>query len=217
MAQIDRQMLHGVPKNGPTDPIDFYRRPFVGWLYRERINQGFRLLGARRFDAALEVGFGSGIVQLALGPSVDDLHGIDLDADPTSVTALLSRRGVQATLRQGTVYDLPYDDARFDLVVSFSVFEHLHEFDRALDEVARVLKPGGWFLLGMPSVNLMMEVAFRAIGFKGIEDHHVTTPQMVERAFARHGLAVVDAAQLDFPLRKPAGARLYYNWLLEKR
>jgi SAM-dependent methyltransferase len=214
--RITPELIAGLPKNGPTDPIEFYRRPFVGWLYRERINRGFGLLPERRFARALEVGYGAGAVQLALSRSVDELHGIDLDADPAPVRTLLTSRGASADLRQGSVLELPYPDQHFDLAVSFSVFEHLKEYRKALGEVARVLKPGGLFLLGMPSVNKLMEAGFLAIGFKGINDHHVTTPQEVSRSFEQCGFALRAQRYLDFPADAPLGLRLYYNWLLEK-
>jgi ubiquinone/menaquinone biosynthesis C-methylase UbiE len=119
-------------------------------------------------------------------------------------------------LRQGSVLELPYQGQYFDLAVSFSVFEHLHEYKKALREVGRVLKPGGLFLLGMPSVNRMMEAGFLAIGFKGINDHHVTTPQQVSQSFEECGYRLRSARYLDFPTDAPLGVRLYYNWLLEK-
>jgi SAM-dependent methyltransferase len=216
MLELTLPMLAGIPKNGPTDPIEYYRRPLVGRLYRERINLGLRLLPDRRFPRALEIGYGAGAVLLALGAGVDELHGIDLDADPQSVTQLLADRGHPAQLRQASVYELPYESDHFDLVASFSVFEHLHEYPKALSEVARVLKPGGLFLLGMPAVNKMMEAAFLAVGFKGINDHHVTTPQQVAKTFEAAGLRVVKKSALDVPLRPPFGARVYYDWLLEK-
>jgi SAM-dependent methyltransferase len=214
MVELTRQMLDGLPKNGPTDPIEYYRRPLVGRLFRNRINMGLHLLGSRRYDRALEIGYGAGAVLLALAPAVGELFGIDLDADPGPVTELLAQRGHTAKLGQGNVYELPFDDASFDLVVCFSVFEHLREFERGLTQVARVLRPGGQFLLGMPAVNKMMEAGFRAIGFKGINDHHVTTPQAVSERFGKVGLMVTNARTLDFPLK---GVRLYYTWLLEKR
>ncbi len=215
MYELTRAMIDGLPRNGPTDPIEFYRRPLVGWLFRERINRGLRLLPSRRFPAALEVGYGAGAVQLALAPGVDDLHGLDLDADPGAVAPLLEARGVRSTLVRGSVYELPYADASFDLVVSFSVFEHLAEHERGLREVARVLRPGGLFLLGMPSVNRIMEAAFLAIGFKGIEDHHITTPAAVAARFEGAGLCVKRSTGLDV-LRPPLGMRLYHDWLLER-
>lgn len=214
MVKLTRQMQDGLPKNGPTDPIEYYRRPLVGRLFRNRINMGLRLLEARHYERALEVGYAAGAVLLALAPAVNNLHAIDLDALPDPVTTLLAQRGFTVTLAQGNVYELPYDDGSFDLVVCFSVFEHLHDFERGLAQVVRVLRPGGQFLLGMPAVNRIMEAGFRAIGFKGVNDHHVTTPKAVSSRFAQIGLGVVTARTLDFPV---PGVRLYYTWLLEKR
>jgi SAM-dependent methyltransferase len=216
MLELTVDMLQGIPKNGPTDPIEYYRKPLVGHIFRERINRGLRLLPERRFGRALEIGYGSGAVLLSLAPAVDDLHGLDLDADPSIASSILAARGLSATLRQGSVYELPYETASFDLAVSFSMFEHLHEYAKGLAEVRRALKPGGLFLLGMPAVNRLMEAGFLAIGFKGINDHHVTTPAQVERAFEGAGLRLVSKAALDLPLRRPLGARVYYDWLLEK-
>ena len=116
----------------------------------------------------------------------------------------------------GSVYELPYEPEWFDLVVSFSMFEHLREYEKALAQVARVMRPGGLFLLGMPAVNKLMEAAFLAIGFKGINDHHVTTPRQVASAFAAAGLERVGFAAIDLPFRAPFGVRLYHDWLLEK-
>jgi ubiquinone/menaquinone biosynthesis C-methylase UbiE len=211
-VRLDMEMLRGLPKTGPTDPIEFYRRPLVGSLYRRRIDLGLAMLRDRRFGAALEIGYGAGAVLMALAPVVDDLHGLDLDADADVIGARLSGHGVKATLVRGSVYELPYPDAKLDLVVCFSVFEHLHEYPKGLAEVARVLRPGGSFLLGIPAVNRFMEISFRAIGFKGIEDLHVTKPQQVAARFADAGFSVTATNNLDLP-----GVRLYYNWLLEKR
>ena len=216
MIELSSEVLRGIPKNGPTDPIEYYRKPVVGRVFRERINRGLRLLPERRFERALELGYGAGAVLSSLASGVDELHGLDLDADPALVQPLLAARGYHADLRQGSVYELPYADASFDLVVSFSMFEHLHEYEKGLSEVARVMRPGGLFLLGMPAVNKLMEAAFLAIGFKGINDHHVTTPRQVARAFAGAGLRRVGFAAIDLPFRSPFGVRLYYDWLLEK-
>jgi hypothetical protein len=51
--------LEGLPKTGPTDPIEYYRRPLVGRIFRERINMGLRLLADRRCRRVLEVGYGA--------------------------------------------------------------------------------------------------------------------------------------------------------------
>jgi SAM-dependent methyltransferase len=213
MPELTKDLIRGLPKNGPTDPILYYRRPVVGWLFRERINLGLRMLASRQFDSMLEVGYGAGAVLLTLAPAVRALHGIDLDAEAAPVLARLAAQGYEGRLSKGSVCELPFEAGAFDLVVSFSVFEHLHDYRRGLSEVARVLKPGGLFLLGMPAVNRMMEAGFRAIGFKGVEDHHVTTPASAARAFAAAGLRISSTNNLELPVPK---LTLYYNWLLER-
>ncbi|MFO0667284.1 MAG: class I SAM-dependent methyltransferase [Polyangiaceae bacterium] len=213
MAELSRQLIEGLPKNGATDPIEYYRRPFVGALYRERINMGLRLLGRRHYDSALEVGYGAGAVLLALSSAASKLSGIDLDADPSIASGLLAQRNVKADLRQGSVFELPWGEGMFDLAVCFSVFEHLTEYRAGLREVARVLRPGGHFLLGMPAVNRLMELGFLAIGFKGIDDHHVTRPMDVRKALGDTGFRIRSTRYLGIP---QAHAALYTTWLLER-
>ena len=217
MEPITLQTIDGVLQNGPTDPINYYRRPVVGALFRKRINLGLGLLPARQFDRALEVGYGSGGVLLSLGKGALEVHGIDLDAEPESVRRMLATRGCHATLVQGTVHALPYPAGHFDLIVSFSVFEHLKHFVGALQEVHRVLAPDGLFLLGMPAVNRTMGVFFRAIGHSTIDDIHVTTPREISGSFESTGFQVAARAPLDVPFAPPFGLRLYHNWLLQKR
>lgn len=214
--ELTPNMLTGLPQSGPTDPLKYYMHPFVGKIYLERINRGLRMLPAKRYARTLEVGYGAGAVLLALARGVEELHGIDLDADPGILTRFFSERSCHAQLQRGDVCALPYESNYFDLVVSFSVFEHLQDYRIALAEVYRVLKPKGLFLLGMPSVNKLMEAGFLAIGHKGINDVHITRPADVAGGFGAIGFQRVKDSTLDFPFRVPLGLRLYYNWLLEK-
>lgn len=52
-------------------------------------------------------------------------------------------------------HSLPFDDETFDVVVTTEMLEHDHRFWDSMPEMARVLKPGGTFLL-----------TTRGIGFK---------------------------------------------------
>jgi SAM-dependent methyltransferase len=211
MSILTRDAIASLPSSGPTDPIEYYRRPLVGRLYLERINMGLRWLGEQRFARALEIGYGAGAVLLAVAGNAGELHGIDYDADPTAVADALRARGCAAHLKRGDARSLPYEDSFFDLVLCFSVFEHISEYRTALREVARVMRPGATFILGMPAVNKAMTLAFKSIGFEGIDDHHVTSPGEVARAFTECGLRRVDARFMG-----PRLAPLYSVWKLTK-
>jgi ubiquinone/menaquinone biosynthesis C-methylase UbiE len=204
---------------GATDPIRYYTRPGIGWIFRRRIEMGLEMIpplapGAR----ALEVGYAAGVVLYNLAGRVDELHGIDLDADPSTVTKRLAGLGIQAHLAQGSVLDMRgiYQDAYFDLIVCFSVMEHIAESAQVLSEMWRVLKPGGTVIIGMPAVNQMMEVAFCSIGFKGIEDHHITSPSKVWRILKSEPERWV-ATRRSLPGGVPFGAAVYHTFGITKR
>jgi ubiquinone/menaquinone biosynthesis C-methylase UbiE len=170
------------------------------------------------FERGLEVGYASGVVLYNLASRVRELHGLDLDAEPSSMVERLAGLGISAKLVRGSVTDMRefYPDGFFDLVVCFSVLEHVPEPELALGEIARVLKPGGAAVLGMPAVNRFMEMAFLSIGFKGIQDHHITTPGNVWKLI-RSRPDVWDARRGSLPRGVPFGTALYHDFYLVKR
>jgi SAM-dependent methyltransferase len=111
------------------------------WWYRARTDllkevlQGFVEPGARILD-----------VGSADGPSVGWLRGgdqhVSLDLDP---------RGLGDNGVCGSALALPFEDAAFDIVAAFDVIEHCDPEKGALDEVARVLAPGGRLLMSVPA------------------------------------------------------------------
>jgi SAM-dependent methyltransferase len=50
----------------------------------------------------------------------------------------------------GLAYDLPFMDQSFDTVISTQTLEHIEEPQRAVAEMARVLRPGGYMILTVP-------------------------------------------------------------------
>ncbi len=99
----------------------------------------FDTIAALSPRSVLEVGCGPG--ELAerlrrdLGADV-----IALDISPRMVE-LARARGVDA--REGDVQELPFDDEVFDCAVAAWMLYHVPDVDRALHELARVLRPGG--------------------------------------------------------------------------
>ena len=67
----------------------------------------------------------------------------------------------------------------------------------------------------MPAVNQFMEYAFQAIGFKGIEDHHVTTPRQVFD-LVRRNTDHWSVRRRSLPRGAPFGLALYHAFRLEK-
>jgi len=81
-----------------------------------------------------------------------------LDAAPQSLAAIgqaIAGTGLTIDLHQGLMTDLPFADASFDHVLSWNVIYHGDEsvVRRSLDEIARVLRPGGTFMGTMLSAR----------------------------------------------------------------
>jgi ubiquinone/menaquinone biosynthesis C-methylase UbiE len=75
-----------------------------------------------------------------------------LDADPVMLARAKKKAkdaGVEIELERGTSGDLPWDGARFDVVLSTLFFHHLSDEVKrdTADEIRRVLKPGGCLVL----------------------------------------------------------------------
>lgn len=92
----------------------------------------------------LEIGVGLGADHESFAAAGSELYGIDLTERAIEHTrARLAHAGLRSTLAVGDAEALPYPDGFFDLVYSWGVLHHSPSPERALDEVWRVLRPGG--------------------------------------------------------------------------
>lgn len=93
----------------------------------------------------LDVACGAAHVAEELAPHVRQVVGIDLTRALLEVGAdRLRDAGIdKVLLQEGDVASLPFLDASFDLVVCRTALHHFPDKKRALDEMARVCRPGG--------------------------------------------------------------------------
>jgi len=130
-------------------------------------NWGFTVLGGRRHEAfrqriielaqlrgnedVLDAGCGTGLTTLRIAEQWRGckVHGIDLSPKMIEVARNDAEdRGLIVDLRAGSITDLPYPDATFDVVLTNIMFHHLDlaEKRQAVVEIARVLRSGGRFV-----------------------------------------------------------------------
>jgi ubiquinone/menaquinone biosynthesis C-methylase UbiE len=95
----------------------------------------------------LDCGCGPGSITLGLARWAPQGKVIGIDAaEAPLVQARALARDLAVTnveFNQADVFNLPYEDARFDVVFSSALFCHLSGLDSVLAEIKRVLKPGG--------------------------------------------------------------------------
>ncbi|WP_226344711.1 class I SAM-dependent methyltransferase [Agilicoccus flavus] len=115
------------------------------WWYKERRHLLAQMLKGRTPGKALDIGAAGGGNTRVLRDHGWQASPLEYGADGAEVA---HERGLPVMRADAT--KLPLADASLDLVVAFDVLEHLVDDDACVREVARVLRPGGAFLVAVP-------------------------------------------------------------------
>lgn len=99
----------------------------------------------RRDAQLLDLGCGAGHVSFHLAPAVGKVVAYDLSQQMLDVVAHAAQARELDNIEtvHGAAEQLPFEDGRFDFVVSRYSAHHWSDLGQALREVRRVLKPGG--------------------------------------------------------------------------
>lgn len=145
MSSIDGILKHGIEEFQPLlEPasFEFLARVFADGLekYRRRLTQ----YGLDRCTHVLDAGCGFGQWSLALAELGVRVTAVDTQPDRLIVLKTLAGRlGIDSLqTRHAGLQDLPFSDRSFDGVLCYGAL-HLTPWRQSIDELARVLAPGG--------------------------------------------------------------------------
>jgi len=147
------------------------------------------LPGVHLDGEVLELGGGSGAMAVATARTFSTARVTVTDVDPDMVEAA-SRRlagldNASADLADTTA--LPYAAESFDFVTSYLMLHHVIEWRRGLDEVARVLSPGGLFV----GYDLTNTALAKAIHIVDRSPHLLVAPDDLHRHLLAAGFVDV--------------------------
>lgn len=156
-----------------------------------------KTLGAMAYDSMLDVGCGTGYLLEMLAEQSGAKHsGIDLSAEMIRVAKAKNITG--ASFVVGSAEALPYDDNTFDVVTCIQSFHHYPHPDKAMQEVLRVLKPGGIYLLSDTGIGGIGGWVNNHILFKLMKsgDCHTDNQNGIAKRMAKNGFTVTEKRQL---------------------
>ena len=100
----------------------------------------------------LEIGCGAGLMTAALAKRGFLVEAIDHSQSMVDLTIEHAKQtGIanQINVRTGDIHELSYENQTFDLIIALGVIPWLHDFQKGLAEIARVIRPSGYIVLTM--------------------------------------------------------------------
>ncbi|HWG15364.1 MAG TPA: class I SAM-dependent methyltransferase [Streptosporangiaceae bacterium] len=175
------------------------RRIILPWILR----------GVEPTGEGLEIGAGVGAMTAQLLSLYPRFRMVATDTDTELVgmaEQVLSSFGKRASVQRADASALPFPDGRFDLVLSAAMLHHVIEWDRALAEAVRVLRPGGK-LVGYDLANTPPARLARVGERRGTT---LLRPDQLQTALGRLGLTDLQTSTalagtvMRFSARRPA-------------
>lgn len=101
------------------------------------------------------------------------------------------------------ITDIQYPESFFDAIICNHVLEHIPDDHKAMSELFRVLKPGGWAILQVP---------FSKISNKTFENQNIITPEDRERIFGQTDHVRIYGKDYNDRLKKAGFEIETYSW-----
>lgn len=127
-----------------------YYDEFASWYERKRGYGYHQLLDDLEVDLVREYGMGRDVLEVGCGTGLllsrfdefaTSCKGIDIS---DGMLEAARARGLDVT--QGTATELPFGDEEFDVTCSFKVLPHVADIHKALAEMTRVTRVGGYVI-----------------------------------------------------------------------
>lgn len=199
-------------------------------------------VGALEGLRVLEIGPGAGGHSALFASRGAQMTSIDVTRDRAAATQrkfdlLRGGRGSGAAA-QGDAESLPFADGTFDIVYSNGVLHHTHDTQRAIDDVHRVLRPGGravimlyskgsvnywfnlWFCVGILKAGILRSRNWLGHASEWIGTERQTETNPITRCYTARELAKMFSSFDTLELRKsefnagdtPKLGRLWRRW-----
>jgi len=113
----------------------------------ELIDQLFIKVDLSNVNKVLEIGCGVGVVSAHLNMNYKmDVVGTDLDQEQIKIAKIYNKMNENLKFIKADAIKLPFENNKFEIILSLWVMHHINDWERALKEINRVLKPKGFLI-----------------------------------------------------------------------
>ncbi len=157
-------------------------------------------------DEVLEIATGTGIISFGLSKHVNQIHAVDFSAEMINQAKMKAHEAnIKNILFEiQDAYALFFPSFYFDVVIIANTLHIMPSPERALQEISRVLKPGG--ILFAPTFthasSKKAALLSRLMSLTGFRAYHKWTQQSYEAFLKQNNFTVIESTMLQasFPL-----------------
>lgn len=160
-----------------------YINPIIGIVYWKKLKDVFTYLKKRRWELILEIGCGEGFLLPSFCQISDRVIGSDIESTFNLCQITLrefkkSYANLKLIKCDATSLSDCIDENSCDVIVAISVLEHINDYNRAIIEIHKCLKPDGIFVCVLPSENWLYKLSRRLLRYGGEYHKHYNYEKM---------------------------------------
>jgi ubiquinone/menaquinone biosynthesis C-methylase UbiE len=180
----DRQLL------SKTNDVDYYYWNYqfpIKYIQRYRFKSILKLMDADIYDNLLEIGTGSGIFLKELSTHCRQLYAIDIHDKIECVQQFCDDQQIDSVVTQCSIERTIFPDEFFDAIIGISVLEFVCNLRSAINEIKRIMKPGGIFVTICPQKSFLLDWILSFFTDKSPDDEFINSraeiSPMLENSF----------------------------------
>ena len=154
----------------------------------EKLELALEHIDRQKIKTVVELGCGIGFVSHYLAKAYHlNVYGTDYDDEQIQIANKLQPKKNHLYFQVEDATKLSFKDASVDLVLSQNVFHHIPEWEKAIKEIARVLRSGGyciWLDLVFPDIVKRIFLPF-------VVNYGLYTIEDIDKVFEVHGFKKV--------------------------
>jgi len=175
------------------------KTPFVKNIFHSRLETAMKFGSINDDSRILDIGCYKGILikMIRKRNKLCECYGID--NNPAFFSNLKIEK---CSLKVADVINMPFPDGFFDAIFALDVLEHVEDLNKAIDEINRVLKPNGFFILSGPTETLFYKFCRFLWLKKAITQDdvgHIYSVYDIEKKFEKNNFKLIELKR--FPNR----------------
>ena len=183
-----------------------YTNPLIGFVFWNRYKTAFNFLKRhqQRYNTVLEIGTSYGFFLPSLCQIADKVIGTDIEGtlnfckEKTLTSIKHHHSNLELKIADATRLSEVIETSSCDVIVAFSVLEHIEAKEKVLEEISKCLKESGIFICELPSENWIYKLGRKVIRAKEAHEgyDYNTTKSQIEQYF-------IEKKMMNSPLGVP--------------